>query len=227
MQENSRWHLLETADQVAVAACQHILKAAGQAIADHGKFKLVLAGGTTPEKVYRLLAAAEADWVNWVIYYGDERCLPVDHADRNSAIPEQVWLTKVGIPATQVFPIPAELGGEQSAALYRPIVEAALPFDMVLLGMGEDGHTASLFPGDKHNEDELVHAVYNAPKPPPKRVSLSAKALGNTRELLFLITGSNKQVIVKAWRDGQDLPIATIQPENTIDIYIDQDAFHA
>ncbi len=225
MQENSRWHLLETADQVAVAACQQILKAAGQAIADQGKFKFVLAGGTTPEKVYRLLAAAEADWANWVIYYGDERCLPVDHADRNSAIPERVWLSKVAIPATQVFPIPAELGGEQSAALYRPIVAAALPFDMVLLGMGEDGHTASLFPGHIHNEDELVHAVYNSPKPPPERVSISAKALSNTQQLIFLITGTNKQDIVKAWRAGEDLPIAHIVPENPVDIYIDSSAY--
>lgn len=225
MQENSRWHLLETADQVATAACQQILKAAEQAIADHGKFKFVLAGGTTPEKVYRLLAATEEDWANWVIYYGDERCLPVGHADRNSAIPEQVWLSKVAIPATQVFPIPAERGGEQSASLYRPIVAAALPFDMVLLGMGEDGHTASLFPGHVHNEDELVHAVYNSPKPPPERVSISAKALSNTQQLIFLITGANKQDIVKAWRAGEDLPIAHIVPENPVDIYIDSSAY--
>jgi 6-phosphogluconolactonase len=221
MQENSRWHLLETADEVATAACQHILKAAEQAIADHGKFKLVLAGGNTPEKVYRLLAQAQADWANWIIYYGDERCLPTDHPDRNSAIPEQVLLSKVAIPAEQVFTIAAELGGEQAAVLYLPIVADALPFDMVLLGMGEDGHTASLFPGHIHNEDELVHAVYNSPKPPPERVSISAKALSNTQQLIFLITGANKQDIVKAWRAGQALPIATILPENPVDIYID------
>jgi 6-phosphogluconolactonase len=225
MQENSRWHSLATADDVATAACAHILKSAAQAIADRGKFKLVLAGGTTPEKVYRLLAQSGADWANWVIYYGDERCLPADDAERNSMIARQTLVDQVAIPAEQVFTLQAELGGEQAAQLYRPIVAAAMPFDMVLLGMGEDGHTASLFPGDKHNEDEWVHAVYDAPKPPPNRVSLSAKALGNTHELLFLITGHNKQAIVKAWREGQSLPIATIQPENMIDIYIDRDAY--
>jgi 6-phosphogluconolactonase len=96
---------------------------------------------------------------------------------------------------------------------------------MVLLGMGEDGHTASLFPGHQHPQDELVHAVYNSPKPPPERVSISAKALSNTRELIFLITGANKQEAVNLWRSGSDLPVAAIESENPIDIYIDSDAY--
>jgi 6-phosphogluconolactonase len=95
---------------------------------------------------------------------------------------------------------------------------------MVLLGMGEDGHTASLFPNHHHDENELAHAVYNSPKPPPERVSLSAKALSNTQQLLFLITGANKQDAVKAWRTGANLPVATIVPENPIDVYIDSAA---
>ena len=227
MQNNSRWHTLETADQVAQAAYQQILAAAEQAIAEHGTFKLVLAGGSTPEKVYRLLAQAEADWSKWFIYYGDERCLPADHADRNSLMATQAFLEKVAIPEAQIFTIPAELGPEQAAKAYQHIVASALPFDMVLLGMGEDGHTASLFPGHQHQEDELAHAVYNSPKPPPERVSISAKALSNTGQLIFLITGANKQEAVKNWRSGQDLPVATIVPENPVDIYIDKDAFNS
>jgi 6-phosphogluconolactonase len=217
---------VETADQVAQAAYQQILKAAEQAIAEHGKFKLVLAGGSTPEKVYRLLAKADVDWSNWYIYYGDERCLPVDHADRNSLMATSAFLEKVAIPDKQIFTIPAELGPEQAAKKYQQIVADALPFDMVLLGMGEDGHTASLFPGHKHQENELAHAVYNSPKPPPERVTISAKALSNTQQLIFLITGTNKQEAVKNWRSDQDLPVATIVPENPIDIYIDRDAYN-
>ena len=110
MQHNSRWHILETAEQVATAAYWQILDAAEHAIAEHGTFKLVLAGGSTPEKVYRLLAQADADWANWHIYYGDERCLPVDHADRNSLMATQAFLGKVAIPDSQIFTIPAELG---------------------------------------------------------------------------------------------------------------------
>ncbi|MEI7994459.1 MAG: 6-phosphogluconolactonase [Methylococcaceae bacterium] len=225
MQQNSRWHTLETADQVAQAACQQILIAAEQAIADHGNFKLVLAGGGTPEKVYRLLAQADADWAKWFIYYGDERCLPTDHADRNSLMATQAFLEKVSIPSEQIFTIPAELGAEQAAKKYEQVVADALPFDMVLLGMGEDGHTASLFPGHKNQEDELAHAVYNSPKPPPERVSISAKALSDTQQLIFLITGANKQDAVKNWRSGQELPVATIIPKNPVDIYIDKDAY--
>jgi 6-phosphogluconolactonase len=225
MQHNSRWHILETADQVAQAAYQQILSAAEYAIAEHGTFKLVLAGGSTPEKVYRLLAKADAEWSKWYIYYGDERCLPADHADRNSLMATQAFLEKVAIPDAQIFTIPAELGPEQAAEKYQQIVADALPFDMVLLGMGEDGHTASLFPGHQHQEDELAHAVFNSPKPPPERVSISALALSNTQQLIFLITGTNKQEAVKNWRSGQDLPVAAIVPENPIDIYIDSDAY--
>ncbi len=225
MQKNSRWHYLETAEDVAEAACRQILNAAESAISERGKFKLVLAGGSTLEKVYRLLAESNADWANWFIYYGDERCLPADHQDRNSLMASRVFLDKVAIPAHQIFTIPAELGPEQAAESYRLSVAEAAAFDMVLLGMGEDGHTASLFPGHQHRQDELAHAVYNSPKPPPERVSISAKALSNTRELIFLITGANKQEAVKLWRSGHDLPVATIVPENPIDIYIDNDAY--
>jgi 6-phosphogluconolactonase len=226
MQQNSRWHTLETADQVAQAAYQQILKAAEHAIADHGNFKLVLAGGGTPEKVYRLLAQTDADWAKWSIYYGDERCLPSNHADRNSLMATQAFLEKVAIPSSQIFTIPAELGAGKAAKKYQRVVAGALPFDMVLLGMGEDGHTASLFPDHKNQEDELAHAVYNSPKPPPERVSISAKALSDTQQLIFLITGANKQDAVKNWRSGQDLPVATITPKNPIEIYIDQDAYN-
>jgi len=224
MQKNANWRTFATADQVAEAACAQILTAAEQAIAERGRFKLVLAGGTTPEKVYRLLGKAEADWSKWYIYYGDERCLPADDPDRNSMIAENSLLAEVPIPATQIFTIPAELGPEAGALHYRKTVADALPFDLVLLGMGEDGHTASLFPGHVHNTDELTHPVYNSPKPPPERVSLSAKALSETRRLIFLITGKNKQAPVKQWREGADLPVATIAPASPVAIYIDSDA---
>jgi 6-phosphogluconolactonase len=224
MQTNCRWHYLETAEDVAQAACRQILNAADSAISERGKFKLVLAGGSTPEKVYRLLAESNANWANWTIYYGDERCLPADHQDRNSLMASQVLLDKVAIPASQIFTMPAEFGPEVAADRYKLAVAKAGTFDMVLLGMGEDGHTASLFPGHQHQQDELVHAVYNSPKPPPERVSISAKALSNTQELIFLITGANKQDAVQLWRSGSDLPVAGIVPENPIDVYIDSDA---
>lgn len=223
MNPNYLWHCLNTAEDVAKAACEQILEAANTAIAERGQFKLVLAGGTTPEKVYHLLAKATTDWSKWFIYYGDERCLPTGHVDRNSLMATQAFLDKVAIPVGQVFTIPAELGSEQGATLYHQIVADALPFDVVLLGIGEDGHTASLFPGQHHDPDELTHAVYNSPKPPPERVSMSAKALGNAQQVIFLVTGANKQEAVKLWRSNAELPVASIC-NDAITIIIDKEA---
>ena len=135
MQTSINWHRLETSELMATVVCQHILNAAQQAIAERGAFKLVLAGGTTPEKIYRLLADTQADWANWHIYYGDERCLPVNHPDRNSVMAEQALLNKVAIPAEQIFTIAAECDPVTAAKQYQQTIASALPFDMVLLGM--------------------------------------------------------------------------------------------
>ena len=227
MQTNSRWHILDNADAVASAASTHILTSAAQCIAQRGCFKLVLAGGTTPEKIYTLLAKSPADWANWWIYYGDERCLPADDAERNNILAEKAFLNHVAIPKAQIFTIPAQLGNAEAALAYNPIIATALPFDMVLLGLGEDGHTASLFPQHVHPAEGFVHPVNNSPKPPAERVTLSAGALSATSELLFLVTGANKTAIVQQWRAGDDVPIAHVEPENTLDIYIDNIAYGA
>ncbi|MFM1891518.1 MAG: 6-phosphogluconolactonase, partial [Pseudomonadota bacterium] len=140
------WQVLPDAAAVAQAAAVEISAAAAAAIAARGCFRLVLAGGRTPAAAYRLLRATPQDWARWEIYFGDERCLPPDAAERNSQLALATWLRHVAVPAGQIHVIPAELGAEQAAARYAPIVAAAAPFDLVLLGIGEDGHTASLFP---------------------------------------------------------------------------------
>ncbi len=221
MQIIKEWLTFDTAAQVAEAVCADILTQAEQAIAARGSFKLVLAGGSTPEQIYRLLAKAPANWAKWFIYYGDERCLPVDHPERNSVMAANALLDQVPIPAGQIFTMPTEFGPEQAKTLYQQAIEHSLPFDMVLLGMGEDGHTASLFPGHQHLETETVHAVYNSPKPPPERISLSARALGATHKLCFIITGASKQTAVKQWQAGEALPVATIAPECGVVVYCD------
>lgn len=210
----------ETVD-LAQAATTAILTAAEQAIANHGAFKIVLAGGNTPALIYQQLSQAQAQWDKWWVFWGDERCLPVDDAERNSLMATQAWLSKVAIPNEQIFPIAAELGAQQAACDYEQQIKRYLPFDLVLLGMGEDGHTASLFPCHPHNLDELVHAVCSAPKLPANRVSLSVKALSDSEEVLFLITGASKTKAFTLWQKGVNLPVAQIQARKNTVIYAD------
>jgi len=224
MQTINQWHQFDTAAQVADEVLVQILKSAENAIAERGCFKIVLAGGSTPEKIYQQLVNAKTDWSKWMIYYGDERCLPADDKDRNSIMASNALLVKVGIPAANIFTMPTELGAVEAAEKYRVAIANIDQFDLVLLGMGEDGHTASLFPGQIHDQQETVHEVYNSPKPPSDRISLSAKTLANTRQLFFIVTGSSKIDPVKQWKQCADLPVASISPATGVDIYIDSAA---
>jgi glucose-6-phosphate isomerase len=220
------WTIKPSADDVARFACDKIIQCAKQSIAERGEFKIVLAGGTTPEKVYRLLADLPCDWQHWQLYLGDERCLPADDPQRNSSMVKRTLLAspRVKIPASHCHFIPAEKGAKQAAQLYQEVVSKALPFDMVLLGMGEDGHTASLFPDIEYLRDEMVHAVYESPKPPPERVSLSAHALSQNRQLLIIVTGKNKQQAVHQWQQGEDIPVARIGSLHEASVLLDQQA---
>lgn len=211
----------KTAEDVALYACVTIIQKARKAILEKGLFKIVLAGGTTPERVYELLARESCDWKRWHVYLGDERCLPVDNSDRNSEMLQRVLLNKVEIPKENIHLIPAELGAVQAAKYYANIIKDVLPFDMVLLGMGDDGHTASLFPGHSHNLDALVHPVFDAPKQPSERVSLSVKALSENKSLLIIITGSAKHAIVSKWYEGNSFPVTQIESLGQVNILLD------
>ncbi len=224
MQIINQWHQFDTAAEVADEVLAQILQSAEKAIAETGSFKLVLAGGSTPEKIYQQLVSAKTDWSKWMIYYGDERCLAADDKDRNSMMAANALLSKVAIPAENVFTMPTELGAVEAAVKYRKVIADVDQFDLVLLGMGEDGHTASLFPGHVNASEETVHEVYNSPKPPSDRISLSAKTLASTKQCFFIVTGASKVDPVKQWKQGACLPVATIAPATGVDIYIDNAA---
>lgn len=219
-----RWHRQADRPTLHQAALTRILAGAAQAMAQRGKFRLVLAGGETPRAVYRQLRAAETDWSAWHIYFGDERCLPPDDPERNSRMAGEAWLDHVAIPAPQIHIIPAELGARPAAAAYAAILRGVDRFDLVLLGLGEDGHTASLFPGQSPmpgDEAADVLPVFDAPKPPAQRVSLSAARLARTRQLIFLIAGEGKRQAVADWRAGKDIPAHRIAPAAGIDVLIE------
>lgn len=218
-----RWRVFDTAGALQAAAAADVLQAANAAIASRGQFLIVLGGGTTPRGIYRRLRRGDTDWSKWHVYYGDERCLPAAHAERNSRMAEISLLQHVNIPAQQIHPMPAELGPEQAAQNYSQVLADVGAFDCVLLGMGEDAHTASLFPGQAWESatNAAAIAVRNAPKPPPERVSLSASRLSHARQVFFLVTGAGKRAAVQQWRDGADLPVVAIKPATGVDVYLD------
>lgn len=218
-----RWHACADAVELAQRASKIIVAQAAAAIAARGVFRLVLAGGETPRAAYGLLRDAQADWSAWQIYFGDERCLPAQDAQRNSRMAHDAWLRHVGIAAHQVHAIPAERGARAGAAAYAEVLRSVGRFDCVLLGLGDDGHTASLFPGRPHGAagEGDVLAVCDAPKPPPERVSLSAARLTRARAVWFLVSGRGKRAAVARWRAGAAIPAAAIRPAAGVDVLID------
>ena len=191
------FQVLATPEDVAHAAADRIVAAL-----NGGARTLVLAGGNTPKRCYELLAAADVKWGRVTVLFGDERCVPPDHPDSNYRLARESLLDSVA-PAT-VHRIAGELGPDEAAAAYDRIVGALAPLDVVLLGAGEDGHTASLFPG--HPEVRAAGwavGVRNAPKPPPDRVSLTLPALQGARHVIVLATGSGKADAVARARRGE------------------------
>ncbi|HJR10767.1 MAG TPA: 6-phosphogluconolactonase, partial [Rhodanobacteraceae bacterium] len=142
-----RWHEFPDDTSLLANALARVLATARDAIAQHGAFDIVLAGGNTPRKLYRALRNADPDWAHWHVWFGDERCAPPDDPERNSRMTCDEWLDHVAIPAANMHPIPAESGARDAAVLYARELRGLDTFDLVLLGLGEDGHTASLFPG--------------------------------------------------------------------------------
>lgn len=140
---------------------------------------------------------------------------------------ERAWLIASEIPASQIHPIPANLGAEAAAATYSRELEQVGDFGLVLLGLGEDGHTASLFPGRERGMKPGTPAalpVHDAPKPPPDRISLSAWRLSFTHSVVVVVTDESKQDAVRRWNAGEKLPIRSIAPPDGVDVFADRAA---
>jgi len=221
-----RTEWIETRDPFSMAqtAADWVTELAEASIAARGRFDLVLAGGDTPRLLYRRLADRCADFTGWHLWFGDERCLPAGDPQRNDSMVGESWIRHVTVPP-QLHPIPVELGVEQAAIQYQAQLEPVARFDLVLLGLGEDGHTASLFPGYWHpHEQRSVVPVHQAPKPPAERVSLSSRRLSQSDEVLFLVAGESKRQAVTNWRCGADIPAAGIRAVRRMRVLFDHNA---
>jgi len=221
--QTCRWHEYDSRIHFEQAACRFILASAEQAITARGAFRIVLSGGNTPRHIYRALSQAKSNWSAWHIYFGDERCLPADDPERNSLMAFRIWLGHVPIPSQQIHLIQGELGPEKAAISYSRELAGAGEFDLVVLGLGEDGHTASLFPDRAWEHMKILPAVlpvFDSPKPPLLRVTLSPARLSHTLQAMFLVFGKEKQEAVKYWRTGKALPASRIRPANGVDIFL-------
>lgn len=182
---------------VARAAAQLVTSAL-----EGGAESLVLAGGSTPKAAYQLLRPGPV-WGRVSVLFGDERCVAPDDPESNYAMAQQTLLARVG-PAT-VLRMPGELGAEEAARRYHGVLQRVGHLDLVLLGMGPDGHTASLAPG--YQEDPastaLAIPVHNFPKPPPDRVSLTLRALRSARRVVFIVSGEDKADAVLLASEGK------------------------
>jgi 6-phosphogluconolactonase len=217
------WRVFADADALVGELSAALCTEAAAAIAARGAFHLVLAGGTTPLTLYRALARQQVGDTRWHVWYGDERCVPVDHPERNSMAIEAAWLSASGIPPENRRPIPAERGSHEAASVYAGWLADVADFDVVLLGMGEDGHTASLFPGHDWDGADVL-AVHAAPKPPPERVSLSVARLSRSQCVWFVITGAGKREALSRWKNGEPLPVSAIHGKQQTSAWLDQAA---
>ncbi len=208
---------LAKAPETVAGLASHVLQTpVNGAIRRHGHCNLVLAGGSTPRAVYERLATCDIDWSRVSVWFGDERCVPPDHPSSNFRMAKESLLSRVPIPASQVHRIRGELPPEQAAAEYAALLADAR-LDIVLLGMGDDGHTASLFPGGPELDSDERVVVTRSPIPPTDRVSMTLRTINEARFVLFLVSGGAKAAriaeVFEQRRSGNPvLPSARVEP---------------
>jgi len=204
-------HTHNDLDDLSIAVAQRVAELAAQAIAARGVFNIVMAGGETPRRCYEKLRHLPVEWRRVQVYFGDERCFPIGDARRNDTMIRDTLLRHIDIPAENIHAIPAELGARDAATRYAAALEHLAQPDLVVLGMGEDGHIASLFPNDPAIEGMATCIpVFDAPKLPPERVSLGLSILNSARQKIFLVAGTGKRNAVEKLLSGVLLPAARI-----------------
>ncbi len=215
-------------DTLSHEAALYTVHIAQEAIATHGRFSMALSGGSTPKKLYRLLAEepyrSQIDWALVEIFWSDERCVPPDSDESNYLLAQQAMLNTLPLASKQIHRMPADMEDRDAAALtYTREMQITFgtdgvpAFDLIQLGMGPEGHTASLFPHQSslHEQQRLVMPV-SVPKPPPPRLTFTPRILNAALHILFLVTGAEKADAVQAVLEGayqpDEYPAQLIKP---------------
>jgi len=217
----SEFVICQDSTSLARAAAERFVTLAQGAIAARGRFDVALAGGGTPRTTYKLLAtpelAGQVDWSRVHVFWGDERSVPPTHPDSNARMACEALLEPVGIPETNIHRIRGEWSPEVAAQDYerevRDILGKQPRFDLILLGVGADGHTASLFPGSAalQERERLVMAAY-VEALRSWRVTITLRLINAARHVLILVSGASKAEALARIRSGHPLPAALVSP---------------
>ncbi len=232
--------IFENGDKLALAATKFVISAAKKAIKKTGRFTIALSGGSTPDKMFTLLASQkfseQVDWRNVFIFWGDERCVPASNPENNSHQAKKLLLSIVPVPAENIFAVPTRMQPANAALKYaktiREFFRSDMPvFDLILLGMGDDGHTASLFPGTAvvHEQEAIIKEVF-VPKVDMFRITFTAPLINHAKQILFLISGKKKanalQKVLQGRKNIDTYPAQTITgaENNKVFFYVDVEA---
>jgi 6-phosphogluconolactonase len=203
--------IFDSGAAAANAVADYLIYQMDQVLANQNFFHLAVSGGSTPKLLFKILAVKYKTHYGWKrtrIFWVDERCVPADHPESNFGMTQNELLGLLSVKP-QIFPIIGSNPPESEAQRYGDLLRQNVPlqnespvFDLILLGMGEDGHTASLFPGQEQGFTEQSDCIVaEHPQTGQKRISLSAKILQQANETIFLVTGTEK---AKAWHDIRD-----------------------
>lgn len=227
----SELRILENGEELAREAADFVVWTGEQAITSAGTFRLALSGGSTPKALYALLAGTglvkRLDWRRVAVFFGDERCVPPEHADSNFRMANETLIKPLNIPRDRIFRMHGEDEPDQAARRYEESLrkEFGTPapawprFDLILLGLGDDGHTASLFPGTPALSEQKRLIVQNpAPQGAKQRLTFTAPLINQAQTVVFLVSGKSKAPALKAvledrTADSQRFPAKLIHPE--------------
>jgi len=223
------------AQMLAEEAAKTFVALAEKAIAERNQFTVVLAGGSTPKQLHKILAKTykhRVDWHKVFIFLGDERLVAPYEPESNYGMADEYLLSQIDIPDENVFPfVTIDISAKEAAELYekelKRFFKEGVSFDLLMLGMGPDGHTASLFPNHAATSDDsgaLVLAIHDSPKPPAERLTLSFKALNSSKTIMLLAAGQSKNDALKRVTKGEDLPIAKLEPQEELLWFLDEAA---
>ncbi len=227
-------------NELSQYAANSFVEIANRSIAERGRFLSALSGGNTPMQLYKLLGESFHDKVDWThvhFFWGDERCVPVDDGGNSYGQTKKVLFDKINVPYENIHRILSELEPDSAAREYAKTLSVFadplldwLRFDLALLGMGDDGHTASLFPNSPVEVDSLTLAVTaNYQGRPANRVTLTPKVLNSSRNIMFLVSGKSKAAVLsRVFNDNYEpekLPVQRIVPEDgSLTWLIDEEA---